>query len=121
MIISQFVDVIFLSFCCSSILLIWFETNAVYEYLNYFNLGGRLLYSYNKYREDNKFSELNLPSYLLLNYNCFSVRFYNVLYLFMFLVESYSCFTFFEIVLLPFVFVTSLFIYYSVTLLKNKI
>jgi hypothetical protein len=121
MIISQFVDVIFLSFCCSSVLLIWFETNAVYEYLNYFNLGGRLLYKYNKYKEENKFSELNLPSYLLLNYNCFSVRLITCSICLCFWLSLIPILLFFEIALLPFVFVTSLFIYYSVTLLKNKI
>lgn len=121
MIISQFVDVIFLSFCCSSVLLIWLETNAIYEYLNYFNLGGRLLYGYNKYREDNKFSELNFPCYLLLNHNCFFVRLITCSICLAFWLSLIPVILFFEIVLLPFVFMISLWIYYSVTLLKNKI
>ena len=121
MIISQFVEVLFLSFCCASILLIWLETNAVYEYIEYFNLGGFFICKYNNYKKQNKFSELNFPAFLLLNYNSFFVRLINCSVCLSFWINLLLNLIVFEITYFPFTFILSLFIYYLLVTFKNKI
>ena len=39
-------SIAFLSFGCSAFLFMWLDTNGLYEYLKYFNVGGRFLCGY---------------------------------------------------------------------------
>tara|TARA_Y100001937_G_scaffold109591_1_gene154406 strand:+ start:32663 stop:33037 length:375 start_codon:yes stop_codon:yes gene_type:complete len=121
MILSQFVDVLFLSFCCASVLFIWLETNAFYEYVRYFNLGGTWSYKYEEYKKQNKFSQINLPAYLALSHDCFSVRLITCSICLSFWLNLFLNLFIFEIVYFPFTFVLSLSVYYLLTIMKNKL
>jgi hypothetical protein len=58
------------SFAVVFVLVVWFKTDAVFEYLNLFGLGG-LFGDYRKHKE--KFG-VSLPEYLLVKKDCFFSR-----------------------------------------------
>lgn len=64
MIISQLVEILFVSFAVSSFLVIWLNTNAFYEYSKYFNLFGYLTIGYEK-RLKKSHTNVTFINYLL--------------------------------------------------------
>ncbi len=69
--VSQFLN---LDKCliCWFVLIVWYKTSAFVEYLDYFNLGGRLIYDYRKKKE--RSSNLHFTTFLLIHRNSFFVR-----------------------------------------------
>jgi len=113
-------SIIFLSFACSSFLFIWFDTNAIYEYLKYFNLGGKFIHGYTDYRKKD-FATLLFVPYLLVNYNCFFTRLICCAICINFwinLIVNLYCFSIYN---LPFTFIFSLLIYYILIILKTLV
>ncbi len=113
-------SIVFLSFACSSFLFIWFETNAVYEYLNYFNIGGRFLHGYNKYKNKG-YSTLFFIPYLLVNHNCFFTKLICCSICLGFWVNIIFNLLFFSVYNIPISFILSLLIYYTVTIFKKRL
>ena len=119
MILLEWDSIAFLAFACASFLFIWFETNAVYEYLNFFNIGGRYLHGYNEYRKKD-FGLLFFIPYLLVNHNSFFTKLIGCSVCIGFWVNIIFNLLFFSVYNIPFSFILSLLIYYSLTLLKRS-
>ena len=111
-------NILFLSFACSSFLFIWFETNATYEYLNYFNIGGKYLHGYNEYKEKS-FATLLFVPYLLVNYNCFFTRLICCVICINFWINLLINLFYFSVYNFAFTFVFSLLLYYILTFCKK--
>lgn len=120
MIHLELVDILFLSFSCSVFLFLWLETNALYEYLNYFNIGGRFLHGYNKYREKDYSSLLFIP-YLLVNHNCFFTKLICCSICLGFWINLIANATLFNLYNFPFSFVLSLLTYYILVIFKKQV
>ena len=120
MIHLELVDILFLGFSCSVFLFLWLETNALYEYLNYFNIGGRFLHGYNKYREKDYSSLLFIP-YLLVNHNCFFTKLICCSICLGFWINLIANATLFNLYNLPFSFVLSLLTYYILVIFKKQV
>jgi len=120
MILLDWDSIVFLSFSCSSFLFIWLNTNAVYEYLNFVNLGGRYLHGYNEYRKKNYASLLFIP-YLLVNHNCFFTKLIGCSICLGFWVNIIFNLSFFSVYNMPVSFILSLLIYYILNLFKIKL
>lgn len=111
-------SILFLSFACSSLLFVWFETNAIYEYLNYFNLGGKFLYNYKEYQKKDFATLLFIP-YLLVNYNSFFTRLICCVICLSFWINLIVNLYYFSAYNFPFTFVFSLLFYYILILFKK--
>jgi hypothetical protein len=120
MILLDWASIIFLSFACSSFLFIWFNTNAIYEYLNYFNIGGKYLAGYNQYRKKDYASLLFIP-YLLVNHNCFFTKLICCSICVSFWINVIFNLIFSTYYNIPISFALSLLIYYTLVILKGKI
>tara|TARA_Y100000361_G_scaffold140159_1_gene143959 strand:- start:573 stop:941 length:369 start_codon:yes stop_codon:yes gene_type:complete len=120
MIHLELVDILFLGFSCSVFLFLWLETNALYEYLNYFNIGGRFLHGYNKYREKDYSSLLFIP-YLLVNHNCFFTKLICCSICLGFWINLIANATLFNLYNFPFSFVLSLLTYYILVIFKKQV
>ena len=120
MIHLELVDILFLGFSCSVFLFLWLETNALYEYLNYFNIGGRFLHGYNKYREKDYASLLFVP-YLLVNHNCFFTKLICCSICLGFWINLIANATLFNLYNFPFSFVLSLLTYYILVIFKKQV
>lgn len=119
MILLDWDSIIFLSFACSSFLFIWFETNAIYEYLNYFDIGGRYLHGYNQYRKKDYATLLFIP-YLLVNHNCFFTKLICCSICLGFWVNIIFNLLFFSYYNIPLSFILSLIIYYFLVIVKRN-
>ena len=120
MIHLELVDILFLGFSCSVFLFLWLETNALYEYLNYFNIGGRFLHGYNEYRKKDYASLLFIP-YLLVNHNCFFTKLICCSICLGFWINLIANATLFNLYNLPFSFVLSLLTYYILVIFKKQV
>jgi hypothetical protein len=112
-------SIIFLSVACSAFLFIWLETNGLYEYLRYFNLGGRFIGSYNEYKKKDYATLLFIP-YLLVNHNCFFTRLICCSICLSFWINLIINLCFFYVHNFPFTFTLSLLFYYILVLLKRQ-
>tara|TARA_R110000824_G_scaffold88360_16_gene217312 strand:+ start:2383 stop:2751 length:369 start_codon:yes stop_codon:yes gene_type:complete len=120
MIHLELVEILFLSFSCSIFLFLWLETNGFYEYISYFNLGGKLLCDYREYMKK-EYATLNFVMYLLLNHNCFFTRLICCSICLGFWINLAANLMFFKWQNFPFSFVLSLVIYYILVILKKGV
>ena len=111
-------EIIFLSFSCAAFLLAWFETNVIYEYLNFFNVGGKFLHGYNEYRKKD-YANLSFIAFLLVNHNCFFTKLIGCSICLAFWINLLINLFFFNCFHLPFTFILSLLIYYIISLFKK--
>jgi hypothetical protein len=119
-ILLEWDSIVFLSFLCSSFLLVWLNTNATYEYLNSCNIGGRFLHGYNEYRKKDYATLLFMP-YLLVNHNCFFTKLICCSVCLAFWINIIFNLLFFSIYNIPISFALSLLIYYTLVMLKYKL
>jgi hypothetical protein len=112
-------SIAFLSFACSAFLLMWLDTNGLYEYLKYFNVGGRFLCGYNQYKK-NSYATLLFVPYLLVNHNCFFTRLICCSICLSFWINLIINLCFFSLYNFPFTFVFSLLSYYTLVLFKRE-
>ena len=120
MIISQLVEVLFVSFGCATILIIWFNTNAFYEYCKYFGVFGFLVHGYEK-KLEKAYSSLTFVDYLLTDYNSFFIRLICCSICANMWLNFLINLMFFSLQNAFFTFILSLFVYYHLTIQKNKL
>ena len=120
MILSQLVEILFVSFAVSSFLVIWLNTNAFYEYSKYFNLFGYLTIGYEK-RLKKSHTNVTFINYLLIDHNSFFVRLICCSVCLSVLLNVIINLLFFSLQNIFFSFILSLIIYYHLTLQKNKL
>jgi hypothetical protein len=120
MIISQLIEVLFVSFVSSTILIIWFNTNAFYEYCKYFRIFGFLVYGYEE-KLKKSYSSVTFVDYLLADYNSFFIRLICCSICVNMWLNFLINLMFFSLQNVFFTFILSLFVYYHLTIQKNKL
>jgi len=120
MILLEWLEILFATCVCASLLMLWLDTNVVFEYLNYFRLGGRLIYQYREKRKE-KFFNLNLAGYLVLEHNCFFTRLIGCAICLNFWFNLIINLLFFHWHHIPITFIFSLCVYYYLIKLKGEI
>ena len=113
-------NIALLSFSCSAFLLMWLDTNGLYEYLKYFNVGGRFVWGYNEYKKKS-YATLLFAPYLLVNHNCFFTRLICCSICLSFWINLIINLCFFSPYNFPFTFVFSLLLYYTLVLAKREV